>query len=891
MENTLKSDIFKFTALRQALPIKKKLKSESYIIDKRGVNSETNIIAQFVKEQGSVPDTEILNNLMTQYLDVYPKQYDELVLAAEEIQIHFTQFNRNELVDRLNHILEGGLIIYANSAESRMEELFDSLYYEYMLKRFGTVNLDNTINSIRALTVIEILSHDIQAIEKYLNSQKSCLLSIVSLFKRKQQQSMMRYNTSQSCLNLGVLNWKDISLQIRNEQDLRVIFQRKPLIDPLFTLCKNVLSGEEMFNAIKPLGIADLKVVKQELTEYRLGEIAHIENVLIGESKERSHRRLDRTEDLFSTLTETNEETEKETQSTSRFELKTEAEKTIQTDLSFQAGATVNYYGPSVLATVNASSAYNQQMEETSKVSSNYAKDVLDRSLFRIQKRVKEERTTKKIHEIEEINRHALNNINGSKHINGIYRWVDKVYNAQIYNYGKRMMFEFVIPEPAAFYIYAQEKFKNGNINGIGEKPKTIDEVFEDINKTKSKDLIIFKDYKGINEDTIPIFVKEYNVQGITPAPSDEIVRTLSFNKNGVGQDPEDKGENTYTETKEFVVPDGYTPYSWDYAFSHHTWNPRGALQVENFEFLIGTKRYTLVGPGYPTRPNGYGNEDGFFKDLTNDKIPVTLNSLHHRSFILNVSMKFKVTNAWKEKWQRETYEKIRAAYETAQANYEDKLTALQTRQGIEVKGRNPKINQEIIRTELKKHSITMLSKQFDTKSGFDTYFDAMKPDTSIQKEGKEITRMPAIDIDDAKDEGNLIQFLEQAFEWQQLTYLFYPYFWGKIEEWTKSSNRYDEADSLFTQFLQAGSVRVVVPVTWAYNEAILHYLCTGKPWEGGEVPAIDTKLYLSIYGELKDQQDDLTGAAPEGDSWEVVVPTSLVYLQDSTSELPTFKK
>jgi hypothetical protein len=882
MENALKSDIFKFTALRQAVPIKITSKSEKYILDKRSIDDDRNIVAQFVKGQGSTPDTEILTNLKTQYSDVYPKRYAELALAAEEIQNHFTQFNRTEIVDRLNQILEGGLITYANSADSKKEEMFDSLYYEYMLKRSEAVNLDNTINSIRALTVIEYLSHDIQVIENILNTQKGCLLSIVSLFNRKQEQSMMRYNSSQGCLNLGSLNWKDISLQIRNGQDLKDIFQRKPLIDPLFTLCKNVLSGKEMFNAIKPLGIADLKVVKQELIEYRPGEIAHIENVLKGESKERSHRRLDRTEEVFSTLTETNEETEKETQTTARFELKTEAEKTIQTDLSVEAGVTVSgSYGPAVKVTANASFAYNQQTEETSKVSSNYAKDILDRSLSRIQKRIREERITKQIHEIEEINRHALNNTNGSKHISGIYRWVDKVYKSQIYNYGKRMMFEFVIPEPAAFYIYAQEKFKNGNIDGIGKKPKTITEIFDEIKKETPA---ISYDHKGIDDSTLSYFIKEYNIQGISLKPKSVYVFE-SFSKEDIPEAGAVGGRpqgNTTVESKNLTIPDGYEIDKFGY---HRSTQPSWTFPTL---FLhIGDNVFDCTG-----HPDFYNEVDlNPNIEVAKQLLPVTIHGYDLLSYVIHIKVLCTPSASLIEKWQIETYQKIVAAYQTAQELYEDKLNALQSRQGIEIKGRNPKINQEIIRNELKKHSITMIAKQFDTKPDFDTFFDAMKPNTSIQKGGEEITKMPAIDIDDAKEEGKLVQFLEQAFEWQQMTYLFYPYFWGRIEDWAKSSNRYDEADTLFSQFLQAGSVRVVVPVTWAYNEAIMHYLCSGKPWEGGEAPAIDSELYLPIYEELKDQQDDLNGAKPEGKSWEVVVPTSLVYLQDSTSALPTFNK
>ena len=98
---------------------------------------------------------------------------------------------------------------------------------------------------------------------------------------------------------------------------------------------------------IRPLGIGDLKVVKQSLHRYVAGEVAHIENVLEGENKERKHRRLDRTEETFTIEIETVEETERDTQTTDRFELKKETEKTITEDMSVDAGITVSAsYGP-----------------------------------------------------------------------------------------------------------------------------------------------------------------------------------------------------------------------------------------------------------------------------------------------------------------------------------------------------------------------------------------------------------------------------------------------------------------------------------------------------------------------------------------------------------------
>jgi len=121
--------------------------------------------------------------------------------------------------------------------------------------------------------------------------------------------------------------------------------------------------------------------------------------------------------------------------------------------MSIKAGLTVTgSYGP-VVATATGDFAYSTSKQESQKNSSNFAREVVDRSVTKVQTKTKTERTTKTLNEVEEINKHSLNNGQPSTaHVTGIYRWVDKRYRAQIYNYGVRLLLEFIIPEPAAFY-------------------------------------------------------------------------------------------------------------------------------------------------------------------------------------------------------------------------------------------------------------------------------------------------------------------------------------------------------------------------------------------------------------------------------------------------------
>ncbi len=114
---------------------------------------------------------------------------------------------------------------------------------------------------------------------------------------------------------------------------------------------------------------------------------------------------------------------------------------------------------------------------------------------------------------------------------------------------------------------------------------------------------------------------------------------------------------------------------------------------------------------------------------------------------------------------------------------------------------------------------------------------------------------------------------MEQAFEWNILSYSLYPYYWGKRQEWVQLFQS-DDDDAIFRSFMQAGMSRVVVTVKPGFEEAVMYFMATGKIWNGGQVPVIGDPLYLSIVDELKEQEYTVE------ETWETVLPTSLIGLQ-----------
>jgi hypothetical protein len=594
-------------------------------------------------------------------------------------------------------------------------------------------------------------------------------------------------------------------------------------------------------NLIKPLGIGDLKVVKQTLKKYVAGEVAHIENVLKGEYKERKYRTLDRTENTETHATETTEENTHDNQTTDRFELKKESDKTIQSQMSLQAGVTVTAsYGP-VSIGAHADFAYSTSSSDTEKTSSNFAKEIVDKSVTSIQKKTIDSRTAKQLHEVEELDTHGLDNKSGPGNISGIYRWVDKHYEAQIYNYGKRMMFEFIIPEPAAFYIYAQNNNPAKTITVPNPDPVSISH----------------KDLNGWNYQS---YIKKYSVQGVSVPPHRYKYSSLAIDQSGI-----ENGKTISKSTKELTVPDGYLPLYYTFGVSALFQN------YPVFELIIGDTVWDLLHNEHTMHYYSSGNS---VISKYESFIPVSLSGYDINAFSLNVAVLSEVTPEFYEDWQIKTYEKILAAYQALKEQYDQAVSQVQTNKGVVIQGQNPMINRTIEQTELKKAALKMFM-------DFSLYgsFDAMKAAG---------TAPPEFDVFDAIKEGKNIQFYEQAFEWENLTYLFYPYFWGRKSNWVVASNTYD-TDPLFTQFLQAGAGRVVVPVHPAFNDAVLYFLERGLVWGGADAPRINDPLFMSIAEELKNQTDDLDNAIPEGDPWDVILPTTLVYLQDD-SKLPDYE-
>ena len=166
------------------------------------------------------------------------------------------------------------------------------------------------------------------------------------------------------------------------------------------------------------------------------------------ETRAREHRRLRQTEEIIIVEQERLEETSRD-QLTERFELQTETKSTIKSESTMNAGLSLSAsYGPMVRLSAYGSFSSTESKEQSDRNATNYAKEITDRTLSRLVERVRHERRSRTLEEVEETNRHGFDNTSG-EHITGVYYWVDKFYRAKVVNYGKRLLYELIVPEPA----------------------------------------------------------------------------------------------------------------------------------------------------------------------------------------------------------------------------------------------------------------------------------------------------------------------------------------------------------------------------------------------------------------------------------------------------------
>lgn len=813
----------------------------------------------------SVPETIFMGS--GEYQDLFPFVYLRTwtKISPNNLQQHFLQYdNKNAPSESLYNNLVEIKKTFQPDVRLQMETeainfiegtKFAGQFISSINDLKGSIKYFDLINSwLRTQTQInlpqlqdkiaKVLTLNLTQVKTYIDSpdylqEKDIVwnnLFALTIISNNQQHLLQEITNTLLTCNL-------LERMVGNEQSLATSHKILELAKATIILPKDIFplpavnknnspSDPKTAEWIEPYAIGDLQIVRQRLLKYELGEIAHIENVLKGERKETTQRKLNRVNDSVSNTSGELEQNESDINST-RADLLNETLRTLAQDkvtTSFNNFQTT--YGPPTTATFNGSWSIENTPKSHTEQARKFAQDITTKTANRIARYVNQVRTLSTLNEAEETVFHAFDNTASTSNVVGIYRWVNKIYAAYVVNYGNRLMLEFMLTNPAESYIKSLFQLQGVSLS---------DPIYPGIDS-----------YKNITrENYADLFIK-YEVKDFPSPPAKNKIILMGFKD----------GETI--NIKKMLIPEGYKAVSASITcvLPNTQMNLLGSVGKEKFD---SSKPETLDIKQLNDEDSAIfacvicRDDQTLLPIPTNQSQPNQTNT----KYCVSIEITCEVAEAKFEEWQIKAYNAIVEGYQKQKADYYQRSGVLQTKIG----SYNPITNREIESQELKKGCTRQLLKQHLQLVG------SSQEDEKDKEPSEFVVNQPMYN-----------QFFEQAFEWEEMTYQFYP----RLEE--TALNYYSSTDALFTSFLQAGAVRVLVPVKADQAMLVLYYLSSGMIWSGKNAltPTIEDEKYVSLVNELKLLSEVKPECKSVSKPWKITIPTSMIMLQDS-SKLPLF--
>jgi hypothetical protein len=640
---------------------------------------------------------------------------------------------------------------------------------------------------------------------------------------------------------------------VQTSDDIYADLRWRTLVLPdAITALLLLIRGAKKAVLVRKPGFADLYITREEWDHYEAAEIASIENILGRELKSRVHILVNQTEITTTTETSTTTLTEQDSTTTDLTQLQQQSSSDISIAAHIDGQVNVSaQYGPTQINAHVGGSLDFSAASATSK-SMTQSHETVARSVTKIEQTTRQIRTVSTLTREKDREEHKFDNTTQSNPVVGIYRWVDQIQNVELDRYPHRFLMEFEIPEPGARTRWLHLNDAANSLINKPPAPLTLDGTLA-TRPLYSTD---------INSNNYAILAARYLATGLSPAPSTRTVAVnLGFPASGTATN--NGVENVYQSDSSVSIPGGYYASGWQASFMF-----TNGGYANDSKFAVDLS----VGGGSPVvvdnNSGGIATRSGPVGPISTGDVPVAIQAYNVFGFEVNVEITCQPLDQTYQQWQSDTYGLIVGAYSNLlQASNSEK--ANQSIQQINPANANsPAQNAETITQELKRQIIEMLiGVPFSGRNAL-----------SWGNNGTGVNA-PQTDLSTAANIAPEIQFLEQAFEWETLSYICYPYYWADSSRWSDLADITGN-DPNYADFLRSGSARVVLAARPGFEDQVNFYVQFGILWGGGPMPAPGDPDYLSIADEIKAMQQrplDVTVI----DTWQVVLPTTLIWLEN----------
>lgn len=629
------------------------------------------------------------------------------------------------------------------------------------------------------------------------------------------------------------------------------------LPDNIVSVLLSIRASKNAVLVRKP-GFADLYITREEWDHYEAAEIASIENILGRELKSRVHVLVNQTKVTTTTdqTTTTLKEQDTTTTDLSQLQQQSSSDISIAAHIEGQVNVSAQYGTAQINAHVGGSFDYSNA-SATSKATTQ-SHETVSRAVSMMEQTTRQVRTVSTLTRATDREEHKLDNTGQPSPVVGIYRWVNQVQNIELDRYPHRFLMEFEIPEPGAWTRWLQAKNAGRNMTHQLPVPLTVNGNPVTANNPLLQAKDISDNPTGANY--FGKFAARYAAPGISPPPGPQtIAKNIGFPPAGTGANQ--NVEFAYQSDSSVSVPNGYFASSWKASFMFSNGDTSG-LNLNAVDLAVGGGTPVVV----DANAGGIATRSGNVGPISTGSIPFAIQAINVYGFEVNVEVSCMPLDQTYKQWQNDTYDAIVSAYNSMLQSYNDEKAGMTIQQTNPADANSPDQNAKTMVQELKRQVIEML---------MGTLFAGLG---AINWDSTGVTH-PSTILSKAANFAPVVQFLEQAFEWETLSYICYPYYWADSGRWPDLA-AIEGNDSKFVDFLRAGSARVVLAARPGFEDQVNFYVQFGILWGGGPMPAPGDPDYLSIADEIKAMQQrplDVTVV----DTWQVRLPTTLIWLEN----------
>ena len=387
-------------------------------------------------------------------------------------------------------------------------------------------------------------------------------------------------------------------------------------------------------------------------------------------------------------------------------------------------------------------------------------------------------------------------------HISGVYQWVTKVYEAQVFNYGPRTVYDIMIPEPGAFLLEAFRRRRTAAIEL--EKPAAFEITPNQLDE--------------YNYQTYIAAVRRHRRQAAARALRHRVLR-LQHRRRGRG--PGVHQLDAHRRPRR--LPGGPRHRSGQVVAVWDDWS---------VDVVIGQRAHRFEGGASWVWSTRARRGDGL-SAVGDGHRPGRRHRRRGRGDLRVDRSRASTCGA-----PTPTPSCINA-YRARLSEYEAKLAELEAQAPAEIVSGPAQRNRALMIDEVKRasHLDPDRAALRHVRRHRQRTRSACRRSSSPRRAAKGRTRASS----SRPSSGTTCR------GWH------IPYFWGRKSGWLdKVVIEDDDAD--FEAFLKAGFVRVQIPIRPGFVDAVDHFRLFGDPWLGGSLPAISDDTYLPIATEIAEK-------------------------------------